>query len=112
MNDVVIAYYSGKHSMGALCTAMAKTFALAKLVDKTKHLRALLSYLLCRQQQVTTINSTCVWVANTAAIAGTTGNDFTHGTVKHVAIKVRFLQTTNPQDASAAQSPSIGPLDT
>ncbi len=38
------------------------------------------------------INSTCVWVDNTAAIAVATGNDFTHKTVKHVTVKVRFLQ--------------------
>ncbi len=38
------------------------------------------------------INSTCVWVDNTAAIAVATGNDFTHETVKHVTVKVRFLQ--------------------
>ncbi len=37
-------------------------------------------------------NSTCVWVDNTAAIAVATGNDFTHETVKHVKVKVRFLQ--------------------
>jgi hypothetical protein len=38
------------------------------------------------------INSTCVWVDNTAAIAVATGNDFTHETVKQVTVKVRFLQ--------------------
>ncbi len=38
------------------------------------------------------INSTFVWVENTAAIAVATGNDFTHETVKHVTIKARFLQ--------------------
>ena len=38
------------------------------------------------------INSTCVWVDNTAAIAVATGNDFTHETVKHVTVKVRFIQ--------------------
>jgi hypothetical protein len=31
-------------------------------------------------------------VVNTAAIAVATGNDFTHETVKHVIVKVRFLQ--------------------
>ena len=29
---------------------------------------------------------------NAAAIAVATGNDFTHETVKHVTVKVRFLQ--------------------
>ncbi len=38
------------------------------------------------------INSTCVWVDNTAAIAVATGNNFTHETVKHVTVKDRFLQ--------------------
>jgi hypothetical protein len=37
-------------------------------------------------------NSTCVWVDNTATIAVATGSDFTHETVKHVTVKVRFLQ--------------------
>ncbi len=39
------------------------------------------------------INSTCVWVDNTAAIqvAVATGNYFTHETVKHVTVKVRFI---------------------
>ena len=37
------------------------------------------------------INSTCVWADNTAAIAVATGNDFTHETVKHVTVKVRFF---------------------
>ena len=46
----------------------------------------------CRQEQTTLINSTCVWVDNTAAIAVATRNDFTHETVKHVTVKVRFLQ--------------------
>ncbi len=38
------------------------------------------------------INSTCVGVDNTEAIAGATRNDFTHETVKLVKVKVRFLQ--------------------
>jgi hypothetical protein len=92
MNGGVVAYYSGRQSIVALCTAMAETIALAKLVVKVKHMRALLFDLQCRQQQETMINSTCVWVDNTAAIAVATGNDFTHETVKHVTVKVRFLQ--------------------
>jgi hypothetical protein len=38
------------------------------------------------------INSTCVWVNNTAAIAVATGNNLIHETVKHATVKVRFLQ--------------------
>ena len=71
---------------------MAETIELAKLVVEVKHMRALLFDLQCRQEQETMINSTCVWVDNTAAIAVATGNDFTHETVKHVAVKLRFLQ--------------------
>jgi hypothetical protein len=66
--------------------------SLAKPVVKVKHIWAVLFDLQCRQQQETMINSTCVWVDNTAAIAVATGNDFTHETVKHVTVKVRFLQ--------------------
>jgi hypothetical protein len=92
MNGGVVAYYSGRQTTVALCTAMAETIALAKLVVKIKHMRALLFDLQCRQEQETQINSTCVWVDNTAALAVATGNDFTHETVKHVTVKVRFLQ--------------------
>jgi hypothetical protein len=42
MNSGVIAYYAGRQSTVALCTAMAETLALAKLVVKVKHMRALL----------------------------------------------------------------------
>jgi hypothetical protein len=92
MNGGVVAYYSGRQSIVALCTAMAETIALAKLVVKIKHMRALLFDLQCRQEQETMINSTCVWVDNTATIAVATGKDFTHETVKHVTVKVQFLQ--------------------
>ena len=92
MNGGVVAYYSGRQTTVALCTAMAETIALAKLVVKVKHMRALLFDLQCCQDQETQINSTCVWVDNTAAIAVATGNDFTHETFKHVTVKVRFLQ--------------------
>jgi hypothetical protein len=71
---------------------MVQTIALTKLVVNVKHMRALLFDMQCRQEQETMINSTCVWVDNTAAIAVTTGIDFTHETVKHVTVKVRFLQ--------------------
>jgi hypothetical protein len=92
MNGGVVAYYSGRHSTVALSTAMAETIALAKIVVKNKHMRAFLFYLQCRQEQETMINSICVWVDNTAAIEVATGNDFTHETVKHVTVKVRFLR--------------------
>ncbi len=92
MNGGVVAYYSGRQSIVALCTAMAETIALTKLVVKIKHMRALLFDLQCRQEPETIINSTCVWVDNTAAIAVATRKDFTHETVKHVTVKVQFLQ--------------------
>ncbi len=41
LNGGVVAYYSGRQSIVALCTAMA-TIALAKLVVRVKHMRALL----------------------------------------------------------------------
>ena len=71
---------------------MAETMALDKLVVKVKHMRALLHDLQCHQDHDTTIQRTCVWVDNTAAIAVAMGNDFTHETVKHVTVKVLFLQ--------------------
>ena len=40
MNGRVVAYYSGRQS--TLCTAMAETIAIAKLVVKVKHMCALL----------------------------------------------------------------------
>ncbi len=43
MNGGVVAYYSGRQSTVALCTAMAETIALAKLVVKVKHMRALIA---------------------------------------------------------------------
>jgi hypothetical protein len=55
-------------------------------------MRALLFYLQCRQEQEKIINSACVWVDNTAALAVATKNDFTHETVKDVTVKVGFLQ--------------------
>ena len=33
-----------------------------------------------------------MWVDNTAALAVATGNDYTHETLKHVTVKVHFLQ--------------------
>jgi hypothetical protein len=41
MNGGVVAYYSGRHSTVALCTAMAATIALAKIVVKIKHMKAI-----------------------------------------------------------------------
>jgi hypothetical protein len=92
MNGGVVAYYSGRNLTVTLCTAMAETIARAKIVLKIKHKRPILFDLQCRQEQETMINSTCVWIDNTAAIAVATENDFTHETVKHVTVKVRFLQ--------------------
>jgi hypothetical protein len=79
------------HSYGRL---QAETIALAKLVVKVKHMKALLLDSQCRQEQTTLIDSTCVWVENIAANAAVTGNDFTHHdeTVLHVTVKVCFLQ--------------------
>ncbi len=37
----VVAYYSGRQTTVALCTVMTETIALAKLVGKIKHMRAL-----------------------------------------------------------------------
>ena len=56
---------------------MAETIALAKLVVKIKHSRALMHDLQVRQNQETQIESTIVWVDNTAALAVATGSDFT-----------------------------------
>ena len=92
LNGGPIAYYSGRQTTTALCTAMAETIALAKLVVKVKHLRALMHDLQVCQTQGTSLESTIVWVDNTAALSVATGNDFTHETVKHVTVKVRFLQ--------------------
>ena len=58
---------------------------------KVKHLRAILFDLQCRQVEPTYIDSTIVWVDNTAKSAVANSNDFTHITVKHVTLKVRFL---------------------
>jgi hypothetical protein len=55
MNGGVVAYYSGRQSTVALCTAMAETIALAKLVVKIKHMRVILFDLQCRQEQETMI---------------------------------------------------------
>ena len=92
MNGGVVAYYSGRQSFVALCTAIAETIALAKLVVKVKHMRALLHILQCRQEHEATFQSTYVLVDNTAAIVVAMGNDFAHETVKHVTIKVQFLR--------------------
>ena len=46
----------------ALCTAMAETIALAKLVVKVKHMCALLQDVKCHQEHETTIQSSCVLI--------------------------------------------------
>ena len=38
MNGGVVAYYSGRQSIVALCTAMAETIPLSELVEKVKHI--------------------------------------------------------------------------
>ncbi len=95
MNAGVVAYYSGGQSTVALCTATTETISSAKNVVKVKHMRAIFFYLQCTQEQETIIKSTRVWVDNAAAIAvfqSLTRNDFTHDIVKHVTVKVHFLQ--------------------
>jgi hypothetical protein len=72
---LVICFYSGRQSILALCTALAKTIALAKLLVKVKQSWATLFDLQCRQEQNTMIHSTCVWVYNTAAIAIAKGSE-------------------------------------
>ena len=61
---------------------------------KVKYFRATLFNLQSRQAEQTDKDSTMVWVDNTAALllAVANGNDITHKTVKHVTVKVRFLQ--------------------
>jgi len=88
MNGGAIAWYSGRQTTTALCTAMAETIALAKVAVKVKYLRAILFDLQCKQEEPTYIDSTIVWVDNTATLAVANGNDFTHETVKHVTVKV------------------------
>jgi hypothetical protein len=58
MHGGVLAYYSGRQSIVALCTAMEETIALDKLVVRVKHMRAILFDLQCRQKDRTLINST------------------------------------------------------
>ena len=58
MHGGALAYYSGRQSIVALCTAMAETIELAELVIKVNHMRALLFDFQFRQQQETMINRT------------------------------------------------------
>ena len=92
MNGAVVVYYSARQSTVALCTAMAETIALTKLVVKVKHMRALMVGLTHPQEGKTIINSTCVWTDNMAALSVAEGDNFTHETVKHVTVKGQFLQ--------------------
>ena len=66
-----VAYYSVWQTPVSLCFALAETIALAKLVVKIMHLRALMHdlQLECYQNLETKIESTFVWVDNTAALA-------------------------------------------
>ena len=92
MNGAVVAYYSARQSTVALCTAMAETIELTKLVVKVKHMLALMAGITHPQEGETVINSTCVWTDNTATLSVVKGDNFTHETVKHVTVKVQFLQ--------------------
>ena len=89
INGAFFAYYSVRESSVALCTAMAETIALTKLVVKVKHMQALMPGLTHPQEDETVINSTCVWTDNTATLSVAKGDNFTHETVKHV--KVQFI---------------------
>ena len=44
------------------------------------------------QEGETVINSTCVWSNNTATSSVAKGDNFTPETVKHITVKVQFLQ--------------------
>ena len=77
MNGAVVAYYSARQSTVALCTAMAETIALTKLVVKVKHMRALMAGLTHHQEGETVINSTCAWTNNTATLSVMKGYNFT-----------------------------------
>ena len=57
MNGAVVAYYLACQSTVALCTAMAETIALTKLVVKVKHMRALMAGLTHPQEGETVINT-------------------------------------------------------
>ena len=59
---------------------------------KVKDLRAILFDLQCRQVEPTYIDNPNVWVDNTATLAVANDHDFTHETVKHLSVKVRFWQ--------------------
>ena len=84
MNAGAISWYVGRQTTTALCTAMAETIALAKVVVEVEYLRAILSDLQCRQVEPT--------VDNTATLAVANGNHFKHETDKYVTVKVRLLQ--------------------
>jgi hypothetical protein len=66
---------------------------------KIKHLRAVMFNLQAGELQGTPIrvSSTIVCLDITAALAVSTGNDFTQETVKHVIVQVRFLQKVRTQ---------------
>jgi ABC-type uncharacterized transport system permease subunit len=82
MNGGVVAYYLGRQTTTAKCTTIAETIALTKVTVKIRHLRNILFDLKCQQVELTYIDSTIVWVDNTATLAVANGNDFTHETVK------------------------------
>ena len=76
----------------------------AEVVVKVKHLRAILLDLQCRKVEPTYIDNVIVWVDNTACItlAAANSNDLTHETVKHSAVKVRFLQECVQHNSSGS----------
>ena len=60
MNGGEVAYCSGGQLTVAQCTVIAETISQAKLVEKVKHMRAILFGLQCRQEQEKLVNITCV----------------------------------------------------
>ena len=56
MNAGAISWYSGRQTTTALCTAVAETIAIDKVVVKVKHLRAVLFELQCRQVEPSSTN--------------------------------------------------------
>ena len=67
MNGGVVAYCSRQQTTPALCIAMAEM--IATVTVKVKHFRNIPFDLIFRQAESTHINSTIVWVDNTAALA-------------------------------------------
>ena len=60
---------------------------------ESQYLKPILFALQCRQVEPTHIDSTIVWVDNFANLVVVDANDFIYETVKHVTVKIRFLQS-------------------